>query len=330
MISGIREWIRAGAPKEGTIEGVPDITDEPLPPIDGIPAPPVPENGVQLHLEPFPIAPRSEREIFSFVSKPFAHLPSDVIVERIDIHMTEESHHFIIYEWIGSADPPAGLRPLQGVVDILGSHRFICGAQQSFFSFAFPPGVGLRISKDASFDLNSHYLNLHSTETLMGEVYVNIFFAEPGSVTTFVKPLFDINPFINVPPHQTRTTKWAFPGVSSTQQDPAVGSNGRVARETHVYALSSHMHRHGVRFNAFLTNQGQDLNPPRMIYDNFSWDDPVYTVFDPPLVLSPGQGIRFETTHAYDDPPSDNAPPLTFGVTSEDEMAILLGFYALK
>jgi hypothetical protein len=47
-------------------------------------------------------------------------------------------------------------------------------------------------------------------------------------------------------------------------------------------------------------------------------------------VLSPGQGIRFETTHAYDDPPSDSSPPLTFGPTSEDEMAILLGFYAVK
>ena len=330
MIAGIREWIRAGAPREGTIAGVPDITDELPPPIDRIPAPPVPENGIQLHLEPFPVGPRSEREIFFFLSQPLAHLPSDVLVERIDIHMSDDSHHFILYEWIGSSPPPAGLRPLQGVVDILGSHRFICGAQQAFFSFAFPPGVGLKVSKNASFDLNSHFLNLHGTETLMAEVYINIFFAEPGSVTTLVKPLFDINPFINVPPNQTRTTKWAFPGLSSSQLDPAVGSNGKVTSETHVYALSSHMHRHGVRFNAFLTNQGRDVDPPRMVYDNLNWDDPVYTVFDPPLVLQPGQGIRFETTHTYDDPPSQSAPPLTFGETSEDEMAILLGFYAVK
>ena len=52
--------------------------------------------------------------------------------------------------------------------------------------------------------------------------------------------------------------------------------------------------------------------------------------FDPPLVLKPGQGLRYETTHTYDDPPSDNAPPLTFAETSEDEMAILLGFYAIN
>jgi hypothetical protein len=61
------------------------------------------------------------------------------------------------------------------------------------------------------------------------------------------------------------TTKWAFPGPSSTELDPAIGSNGRVARETHIYALPSHMHRHGVRSSAFLTNQGRDLDPPWMI-----------------------------------------------------------------
>ena len=48
----------------------------------------------------------------------------------------------------------------------------------------------------------------------------------------------------------------------------------------------------------------------------------------PPLVLLPGQGLRYWATHSYDDAPSENSPPLRFGLTSEDEMAILLGFHA--
>jgi len=330
VIAGIREWILAGAPREGTISGVPDITEEILPPVDRIPQPPVPENGIQLHLPPFSVAPRSEREIFYFVDQPLKDLTEDPLIERIDVHMSDDSHHFILYEWKAGTKPAAGIRNLGGVVDVLNTHRFITGAQQSYFSLSFPPGAGIRFSRTTSFDMNSHFLNLGGVEPLMGEVYINIFFAPSGSVTTFVKPVFDINPLIDVPPNQTRTTKWAFPGLSSTQADPAIGSGGKVTRETHIYSLSSHMHRHGTRFTVFLIDQLRDTVPPTIVYDNLDWDDPIYKVFDPPLVLKPGQGFRFETTHTYDDPPSPTAPPLQFGETSEDEMAILLGFYAVK
>jgi hypothetical protein len=328
-VNAFREWILAGAPLEGTIPGVPDITDEPPPPIDRIPRPPVPENGIQLHLPPFAIGPGREREIFYFLDQPLAALPADVLVQRIDIHMSEHSHHFVLYEWHGASKPPPGIRNIAGVTDIVNEHRFVLGSQQSFFSLVFPAGVGLRFARGQSFDLNSHYLNLNGEQVLMGEVYINIFFAPPDSITTFVKPLFEINPNINVPPNQTRTTVASFPGFTSAQQDPALGSGGRVLRTTHIYSLSSHMHRHGTHFSAFLIENGRDVTPPRRVYDNPDWDDPAYELFNPPLVLQPGQGLRFETTHTYDDPPSPSAPPLRFGITSEDEMAILLGYYAI-
>ncbi len=318
----IQQWILAGAPKDGTIPGVPDITDVPLPPIDRIPQPPAPENGIQLHLGPFPIAPRSEREIFYFMGTPLTSFAEDLIVERIDIHMADDSHHFILYEWTGAQNPPAGYRNIGGALDIISSRRFILGAQQSFFSLAFPPGVGLKLSRLLKMDLNSHFVNLHNASTLQGEVYMNIFLAAPGTITTFAKPVFDINPFINVPPNQTRTTKAAFPQESS----------GRVpaGKEYHIYALGSHTHRHGVRFSGFVVSNLLDAVPPNMVYDNYSWDDPVFDVFETPLVLKAGQGIRYEATHTYDDPPSPSSPPLQFGITSEDEMAILLGYYAVK
>lgn len=331
-INAIREWIFAGAPQEGTISGVPDITDEPLPPTDRIPAPPPPEagKGIQIHLGPFPVAARSEREIFYYLDKPLAslNLTEDPLVRQIDIHMSDDSHHFILYEYTGSSKPSAGYRT--GAFVNLSSHRFIAASQQAFFSFSFPAGVGFKMSKAANFDLNSHYLNLNGSQTLQAEVYVNIFFAEPGSVTTFVKPVFDINSNINVPPHQTVTTKLAFPSISSTAQDPALGTGGKVSKETHIYSLSSHMHRHGIKFKVFLIQNGQDMSPPEQVYENDDWDDPVYKTFDPPLILHPGQGLRYETTHSYSDPPSDSAPPLRFAETSEDEMAIMLGMYAIK
>lgn len=329
-INAIAEWIRAGAPFQGTIQGVPAITPQPAPEIERMPKPAAPENGLQLHLEPFAVGPGSEREVLSYVHRPFADFGVDeVAIERIDIHMMEQSHHFIIYEWIGSSRPPPGLRSIGDTVDITTNRRFQVGSQQSFFTLAFPEGVGLKFTKDTSFDLNSHYLNLSGEKTLMGETYVNFFFAEPGSIKTEVKPLFEINPFINVPPNETRTTRWTFPNFTTAALDPGLGALGRLTKETHIYSLTSHMHRHGDRFSAFLINGGKDVDPPQMLYDSFNWDDPVYRVFDPPLVLQPGQGIRFETTHTYHDPPSPDAPPLTFDLTSEDEMAILAGYYAV-
>jgi hypothetical protein len=333
VVNAVREWILAGAPETESVEGVPDIGELPPPTLGSLPQPPLPENGIQLHLPAFSVAPRSEREIFYFVNQPFANLPqAEIIVQRIDIYMLDHSHHFIIYDFIGGTKPGPGFRGVESVADVLNTRRFVVGAQQSYFTLAFPPGVGLRFAKTVSFDLNSHYLNLHGTETLKAEVYINIHFAEPGSVTTFVKPIFEINPNINVPPYTTRTTSWLFPGFSSFQQDPAlgnIGNTGSVPRDVHIYSLSTHMHRHGDRFTAYLIENGRDVQPQRILHDNLNWDDPRYDVFDPPLVLRRGQGIRFTTTHTYDDPPSPTAPPLTFGITSEDEMAILLGYYAI-
>ena len=311
-IGAVRDWILAGAPLEGTIDGVPDLEDEPSPPIDRMPAPPVPENGIQIRLPDFTIAPRAEREVFYYVGNPLQDADvegDDIYVKRIDIHMREDSHHFIIYRWRGGRRPTAGFRDIGEDFINFARRDYIVASQSSFQSLAFPDGVGLRFDRNVDFDLNSHYLNLNGQEPLIGEVYINFFFAEPGEITTLVRPLFETINSINVPPNATRT----------------VQDSWRVSQETHIYLLSSHMHRHGIEYGAYLTQNGQDI---RRVYFSRDWDDPVDVFFDPPLVLQPGQGLRHWATHRYGDPPSPNSRPLEWGVTSEDEMAILLGYYS--
>jgi len=310
-VNGFREWILAGAPFEGTIAGVPDIDAEAAPPVERVPQPAIPENGLQIHLPPFTVAPHREREIFYFAGQPFADLDvEEVLVKRIDVHMVDSSHHFILYRYIGNRDPRPGVR--NGSLNI-GQHRLVVGSQRAFKSFAFPEGVGMRFARDTKFDLNSHYVNLNGEEPLQAEVYINIFFAEPDEITTFVNPIFDFGGDIFVPPHATTSADGAFPNDSG------------VPGETHVYALSSHTHRHGVRFEVWKSDRNGDIE---RVLHNLDWDDPEYRIFDPPLVLERGQRLRYRATYTYDDPPSDNAPPLAWGPTSEDEMIILLGYYA--
>jgi hypothetical protein len=322
----IREWVLAGAPREGTISGVPRITEEPPAPVNRLQQPPVPENGIQLHLPAFPVARRGERQLHYFIGKPFASLPqAQIEVQRIDVHMMEQSHHFVLFNWIAPQDPRAGYR--EGTNIDVDQERVVVVTQQSFFSLAFPPGVGLKFPKDARFDLNSHYINLDGDDTLWGEVYVNIFFAEPGTVATEIKPMFDLGGEIHVPPYQTTTAQGIFPSGSSITADPGLGSGGRLARATHIYALTSHTHRHGIRFEGFLAQNG--VSTVERLYDNHSWDDPEFTVFNPPRVLQPGQGIYYRATYHYHDPPSPTSPPLAWGITSEEEMIILMGYYAV-
>ena len=144
---------------------------------------------------------------------------------------------------------------------------------------------------------------------MIGEVYINFFFAEPGEITTIARPIFDSIGNISVPPNVTRT----------------INSRWSVSRETHVYMLSSHMHRHGIEYGANLNQAGLD---PRRVYFSRNWDDPVNQIFDPPMVLQPGDSLSHWATHSYNDPPSPNSPALGWGLTSEDEMAILLGYYS--
>ena len=250
----------------------------------------------------------------------------EIWVKRIDVHMMEQSHHFIVYQWVQRNDPRAGFR--EGSNIDINQVRLILVSQQSFFSLSFPEGLGIKFDKNTRFDLNSHYINLLGDKTLLGEVYVNMFFAEPESITTEVKPIFDFGGNIFVPPNQTTTAQGTFPTMQETRRmDPGLASiNGQVKNETHIYALTSHTHRHGDRFQVFRHENRQNLE---QVYDNWSWDDPEFTIYNPPLVLQPGQGLRYLATYTYDDPPSPSSRALRWGGTSEDEMIILLGYYGV-
>ena len=60
-----------------------------------------------------------------------------------------------------------------------------------------------------------------------------------------------------------------------------------------------------------------------LLHRSVTYDDAPITVFDPPLVLDANDGLTYECTHNN----YDRDVPLTFGFTSEDEMAIIMGYY---
>lgn len=300
IVNVIRQWIVAGAPKEGKVKDMPALNlDAPIKsaPEAFVPPPP-PNRGFQVHLEAFEVAPGGEREIFYAMKLPISQ---DVLVKQIDIAQPFGSHHFLLYRVLGDKAPEVGYRTLSpqdrqhdGI-----DRELVAGAQTINTSLTFPEGIGVKIYANAYYDFNSHFINLNQKETLRGHVYINFHTVEPNEVERIAEPFLVSNGNIQVPPGQKVETSDSW----------------IVSEDLELVVLASHMHRHGKRF--VVTRLDGTL-----LYQTEVWEDPGFLLFNPPIRLKKGDGLRYITTHHNDDKPY----PLRFGYTSEDEMAIIFGY----
>lgn len=336
-IDAIRSWIAAGAPREGKVAGVGDLgvlrdPEEVFNP----PPPPPPGEGYQLHLPQFKIEPGTEREIFyatQIKDENEQPVEGDIFINRVEIFYPSGSHHFIVYrltqEGIEKGIQKIGVNPSIAVnpdhefreldpddPQTLGNfgvdRLFVVGTQTDDTLFEFPEGVGLRLPGDTVYDLNSHYINLLGDETLIGETYVNIYTIPEEEVKYEAVEIFVSNRSINVPPGTTRVTKLTWYVEDELERrghDPDT--------ELYVFLLTSHMHRHGELFEIFQDSTGE------LLHRSIAYDDAPITLFDPVLILDVGDGLNFQCTfNNY-----DKNVPLQFGLTSEDEMCIIFGYY---
>lgn len=339
-IDAIRTWIAAGAPQTGKVVGIGDLgvlrdPDEVFSP----PAPPPPGEGYQLHLPPFRIDAGSEREVLYATQIRDANgdlVEEDIFINRYEIFYPSGSHHFILYrltdEAISAGLLHAGKVPGIGVEDDpnfreldpanpqalgnIGLHRFfVAGTQTKDTSFAFPEGVAMRLPGDTLFDLNAHFINLLGDETLLGEVYINLYTLPAERVEYEALELFLNNQAINVPPGFSRVTKldWLIK-ENLEQQGIDVGAG------LNVMMLTSHMHRHGELFEITQTSTGE------LLHRSVSYDDAPLTFFTPPLFLDASDSLSFACTHNN----YDREVPIEFGFTSEDEMCIVVGYYYIQ
>jgi hypothetical protein len=86
-----------------------------------------------------------------------------------------------------------------------------------------------------------------------------------------------------------------------------------------IITLTSHMHEHGTRFVVRLAGGARD---GQVVYDNTDWAHPLVRTFDAPLVLKKGEALVSEVTYH-----NTTDRVIRFGLTSEDEMGIVFGYY---
>ena len=339
-IEAIRTWIAAGAPQSEILDGIGDLSvlRDPLE-VFQPPPPPSPGEGYQLHLPPFKIEPGTEREVFyhtQITDENGQPIQGDIFVNRVEVFYPVGSHHFALYHLTDAAvsrglldigavtgigvDPSEIFRVFDlthiGMIGLVGIERFfITGTQTDDTNFRFPEGVALRLPGNTVYDLNSHYINLLGSETIHGEVYVNIYTIPPEEVKYEAKELLVYNNNINVPPGTTRVTglEWFVKDEFKRRELPPDA-------EVHVVFLSSHMHRHGELFEI------KHLSTGELLHRSVTYDNAPINLFDPPLILNNKDGLRFECTQSN----YDTDAPIRFGFTSEDEMCVMYGYYYLS
>ena len=312
QIELVKRWINAGAPEKGVVADASLLANAARPTYTPFTPLAVPASGFQVAVGPFDVAPRFERELF--VRRDLKN-PAPIYISKIETKMRSNSHHLLVQTFSPST-PAAVLPPVDVIRDIrrpdgtldfvkmlpMGYHVFLAGSMTPTGGFEFPAGVALELPANAILDVNSHYVNT-SSASLTGEAYANFHTVPAASVTKVAHTLFMNNDVLSLPPNQRTTVTRTF----------------KVSATTTIIMLTSHMHHHGEKFVVRIAGGSRN---GEQVYQSANWADPEITTFAQPIVLQAGEGLTSETTYN-----NTTASTIVFGLTSDDEMDIIYGYY---
>ena len=313
QIEFIRRWIEAGAPEKGSVVDEAVLGDSSItyPKFEAL-AIPNSNQGLQLILPTFEVAPNFERELFYYKA---VGNKEPLLVNRVEIKMRAGSHHFILYGF--EANTPAAVIPRPEVIRDLrepngaynfanvltmGYHVFWAGTQTPYHNYTFPEGTALEIPANFYFDMNSHYVNKGATP-IPGEVSVNLYTVPASQVRRKVSVINWGNNSLNLPPNQRTTATRTF----------------RVNKRTVIVSLTSHMHKLGEKFVIKIAGGARN---GEVVYTANDWEHPDILNFAQPIILNAGEGLTSEITYN-----NTTSRTVRFGLTSEDEMGIIFGYY---
>ncbi len=284
-LEAMREWIESGAPRDGVIPVTGELLDACLPPakpieIDPLDPPPAGE-GVQIRMPRWELPPESEDEV-CFVSyyDVSDQVPSQFLSEdgksfrynRIQIRQDPLSHHLIVNRYTGNtgsglvsdfrcrggAKNDTACDPMdldfcgEGVCGSRITSSFACiefdggagafgggftGTQETGTEQKLLPGVYDSLPAKGWILWNSHAFNL-TAERGKIEAWLNFDFAEPEDQKFPGRDIFTAGSIFSmrVPPFEAQE----------------VCRNISLPGRSHLFELSSHTHKRGIRFRTFM------------------------------------------------------------------------------
>jgi Copper type II ascorbate-dependent monooxygenase, C-terminal domain len=309
-IEFIKQWIIKGAPKTGSVvdEGLLKNEAVCVQPFVPLP-PPTAAEGFQLKIDPFSVLSNTEREVFLRRNTPNT---STVYVNKYTMRGRPNSHHFVMYGFQNATSLPAAdvLRDLynaDGSINVatylsMQNHVFLGGGTDVNASYTFPTGVALKVPAGTALDLNAHYFNRQAT-SLTGENFINFYTVPQASVIKEAKTINFPNYNFSIPANtrKTITTNFTFPSTTT------------------VIMLTSHFHKTGEKFQIKIYG---GVRNGEVVYENTDWEHPLTLNLTTPIQLNAGEGLTSVVTYN-----NTTNHVINFGLTSEDEMNIIFGYY---
>jgi len=315
QLAFVQKWIDAGAPSTGVVADASLLDDTTPSYVEDVAFAPLTspieegKTGVQLKVDRFVVPPNFERELF--VRRPLNNT-APIYVSRIKLKSRANSHHMVLYDFRSKTTLPAvddvrDLRNLDNSLNLttviqMSNHIFLGGGTDPNSDYTFPEGMALQLPVNASIDLNPHYFN-KTTGNLYGENYVNLYTVPADQVKKVVQMIdFNVTNF-SLPANQTTTITKDF----------------KFDKPVAVVSLTSHYHARGKLFQIKIKGGTRD---GEVIYENTDWAHPKVINYDTPILLQAGEGLTSVVTFV-----NDTKNTIGFGLTSEDEMDIIFGYY---
>jgi hypothetical protein len=315
QIEFVRRWIEAGAPKTGEVADA-KLLDDTTPSVstnDNFKAMSTPQaegvDGYQLKVDKFSVASNFERELF--VRRNVGNT-SDIYVNKIKLQSRQNSHHMVLYDYrdrtkLPVLDQVRDLRNPDNGLNIntliqMGNHIFLGGGTQSNQEYVFPEGTALLLPANYSMDLNPHYFNKTKT-VLYGENYVNLYTTQKAKVKYVVKTIDFANQNLNIPANKVTVIATDFTFKTNVK----------------IVSLTSHTHKFGEKYVIKILGGARN---GEIVYENTDWEHPAVINFTTPISLKKGEGLTSVVTYN-----NTSNQKITFGLTSDDEMDIIFGYY---
>jgi hypothetical protein len=248
----------------------------------------VPVNVGTIATVDIPVAPNTELVKCQNFQNPFG---KDVAIVESDSEMASSHHMFVFHD-------PSFNSNTNSVADCSGIefHDLLHMSQTPKQVMTYPSGVGHLLSAGDGLRVLVHLLNTGS-EMLTAHVTVNFQVVAPNQVQYVAVGLFLNNAILTVPT-----------GMSTQSRTFTVPS------AVNLMIAVSHMHSRATAFSA-TTSTGET------VYKGTSWNEPVPTVYTPPMPIAAGTVITWACTYN-----NTTGMTLTFGESANtNEMCILAG-----
>lgn len=334
-IEFIRQWIMFSAKKTYTTNEpkpdyqlVSDYYDNPTYSFLPKPAKPAAGTGIQFRMGPvfLPSTGAIEQEWLLQQEVNFPVLPE---VDRIEGFMNQQSHHFLLFQFMDSGAAAYRDFGMEKVAIVGGAtsfdgDKYLTSAWQDDAEFLLPTGTALFWDKKTYLDMNYHIKNYNATAPLPCDFYFNIYYQPRNPNTIEMKANLVNNVGLFLPQ-----------GVQNRTYDDQDNNGSKEWR--YIWALTSHAHKYGTDFDLYVRDTTGDMS--NKVYEGFfdyannvdkgfyDWEHPSTRYWDNFLPVKYGKHSNVNAGLVAKTQWDIQEPFVTFGFTTDDEMQLFYYFY---